>query len=270
MPSSARPRMRRSLPHRALISPLWHSVRKGWARSHVDSVLVEKRWWNTANARGERLVVEVEVEVGEGVGGREALVDHGAEGARRHVGALGRRLDAPAQAQRPPLGLGCGRDRRRPRTRRARCAARWRGRGRRAPTGSSGGSRQSTSETPSAAAAASTAARGSSPRTNSTATPAPSPNRAGGIGTSRPEPSAVRASAATAPRCLTHARPRRAAATMARDGRPWASATKPMPQASSSRVVGGSTAHASYEMTYRRWPARGIRARHRGRGDRRA
>ncbi len=32
---------------------------------------------------------------------------------------------------------------------------------------------------------------------------------------------------------------------MARDERPWASATKPMPQASSSRVVGGSTSQSS-------------------------
>ena len=34
----------------ALISPLWQRVRNGWARSHVGSVLVENRWWNTANA----------------------------------------------------------------------------------------------------------------------------------------------------------------------------------------------------------------------------
>ncbi len=37
--------MRFRLPWMALISPLWHSVRKGWARSQVGSVLVEKRWW---------------------------------------------------------------------------------------------------------------------------------------------------------------------------------------------------------------------------------
>jgi hypothetical protein len=50
VPSRARPRMRFSLPHRALISPLWHSERNGWARSHVGSVLVENRWWKMAQA----------------------------------------------------------------------------------------------------------------------------------------------------------------------------------------------------------------------------
>ena len=49
VPSTARARMRFTLPATALISPLWHSIRNGWARSHVGSVFVEYRWWNTAN-----------------------------------------------------------------------------------------------------------------------------------------------------------------------------------------------------------------------------
>jgi hypothetical protein len=32
-----------------LISPLWHSWRNGWARSHAGVVFVEKREWNTAS-----------------------------------------------------------------------------------------------------------------------------------------------------------------------------------------------------------------------------
>jgi hypothetical protein len=57
---------------------------------------------------GERVVLEVEVEVGQGVGRGEALVDHRAKRARRHVRALGGGVDAPAQAQGSPLGLGGG------------------------------------------------------------------------------------------------------------------------------------------------------------------
>src|SRR5437588_7179131 len=103
-----------------------------------------------------------------------------------------------------------------------------------------GGSRQSTTSMPSSLAACSTFWRGSSPRTKSTASPWPSPKTAAGMGRRTPEPSAVRASAATAPRCFTQANPLSAASTIARVERPWASATKPMPQESSSgRMLSG-------------------------------
>jgi len=36
------------LPLIVLISPLCASMRNGWARRQRGSVLVEKRWWNTA------------------------------------------------------------------------------------------------------------------------------------------------------------------------------------------------------------------------------
>src|SRR4051794_24054978 len=88
---------------------------------------------------------------------------------------------------------------------------------------------------PSSAAARSTSARGSSPRTKRLHTPALSPKTAGGMGTSRPDPSAVRWSAATAPRWITQESPWRAASTMSLEDRPLASATKPIPQASRSR-----------------------------------
>ncbi|MNJ00392.1 hypothetical protein D3C73_1597040 [compost metagenome] len=37
----------RRLPSMVLISPLWASIRNGWASGQRGSVLVEKRWWNT-------------------------------------------------------------------------------------------------------------------------------------------------------------------------------------------------------------------------------
>ena len=38
------------LPRMVFISPLWHSMRKGWARLHWGKVLVEKREWTIAMA----------------------------------------------------------------------------------------------------------------------------------------------------------------------------------------------------------------------------
>ena len=37
----------RRLPSMVLISPLWASMRNGWASGQRGRVLVEKRWWNT-------------------------------------------------------------------------------------------------------------------------------------------------------------------------------------------------------------------------------
>ena len=49
-PSRVRAAMRLVLPAMALISPLWHSMRKGCARSLVGRVFVEKRWWKMAKS----------------------------------------------------------------------------------------------------------------------------------------------------------------------------------------------------------------------------
>ena len=38
------------LPRMVLISPLWQSMRKGWARLHCGKVFVEKREWTIAIA----------------------------------------------------------------------------------------------------------------------------------------------------------------------------------------------------------------------------
>ena len=46
--------MRLALPSIVLISPLWQSMRNGWARSQVGSVLVEKRWWKMAKDAAKR------------------------------------------------------------------------------------------------------------------------------------------------------------------------------------------------------------------------
>ena len=54
----------------------------------------------------ETLVGKVGIEVGQGVGGGQALVDHRAERARRHVRAVGCALDPPAEPQRPALHVG--------------------------------------------------------------------------------------------------------------------------------------------------------------------
>ena len=35
------------LPSMVLISPLWASIRNGWARGQRGRVLVENRWWKT-------------------------------------------------------------------------------------------------------------------------------------------------------------------------------------------------------------------------------
>ena len=51
--------MRSSLPRTVLISPLWHSWRNGWARSHAGVVLVENRLWNTASGAVKSACVEV-------------------------------------------------------------------------------------------------------------------------------------------------------------------------------------------------------------------
>ena len=48
--SASRERIQLTLPRRVLISPLCASMRKGCARGHVGSVLVEKRLWMRARA----------------------------------------------------------------------------------------------------------------------------------------------------------------------------------------------------------------------------
>ena len=63
----------------------------------------------------EALVGQVEVEVAQGVGGDQALVDDGAERARGHVGALGGGVDAPAEAEGGLLASAGWRCRCRPR-----------------------------------------------------------------------------------------------------------------------------------------------------------
>ncbi len=54
VPRWLRERIRLWFPSMVLISPLWHSIRKGWARSHVGRVLVLKRWWKTASGAQKR------------------------------------------------------------------------------------------------------------------------------------------------------------------------------------------------------------------------
>src|SRR2546430_2227569 len=83
-----------------------------------------------------------------------------------------------------------------------------------------GGTRQSTTVMPSVRAASSRAVRGSSPLTKRAATPwglspGPVPKMDRGMGRSSPEPSAVRASAARAPRWVTQARPGTAGSAVA-------------------------------------------------------
>ena len=83
--------------------------RNGCARSQVGRVLVENRWWKTANDAVEAVVGQVEVEVGQGVGGDQALVDDGAERARHHVGTRERGAQPPPEpVGRPLVALGAG------------------------------------------------------------------------------------------------------------------------------------------------------------------
>ena len=86
-----------------LISPLWQSIRNGWARSQVGQGVGREALVEDGERRGEALVGQVEVEVAEGVGGHQALVHDRAERARRHVGALGGGVDAAPQAVGPAL-----------------------------------------------------------------------------------------------------------------------------------------------------------------------
>jgi hypothetical protein len=50
----SRARIRLTLPSIVLISPLWHSIRNGWARSQLGAVLVENREWKIASAEVNR------------------------------------------------------------------------------------------------------------------------------------------------------------------------------------------------------------------------
>ena len=51
-PSRARIQFR--LPMTVLISPLWATIRYGWARGHDGNVLVENREWTSARALSSR------------------------------------------------------------------------------------------------------------------------------------------------------------------------------------------------------------------------
>ena len=51
-PSAARRRLR--LPTTVLISPLWASIRNGWASGQDGKVLVEKREWTIASSLSNR------------------------------------------------------------------------------------------------------------------------------------------------------------------------------------------------------------------------
>ena len=114
-------------------------------------------------------------------------------------------------------------------------------------SGSTGTSRHSSGSSPSARHASSIASRADSSRRKTIATPrleaspaepaTPGPNHLGlpaGSGSSTPAPSPVFPSAAVAPRCRTLCSPSSRQSTISREARPWASATKPIPQASRS------------------------------------
>ena len=84
--------------------------RNGCARSHDGAVFVEKRWWKIPNGTVERRVAEVDVELGELVGGAERLVrdraerergDVGAGRRARRAGARGRRAARPRRRRAP-------------------------------------------------------------------------------------------------------------------------------------------------------------------------
>ena len=223
-------------PAMVLISPLWHSMRKGWARSQVGSVLVEKRWWKMVKAASKPVVGEVEVEVGQVVGGGQALVDDGPERAGRDVEAVdvgqvaaepvGRDLVAVGAVRRrgddglEDLGPGLGRH-----------------------VAEDGVVGLGLAPVDHLDALGGTGVldqgRGVGPPHEEGDDPVARPRTGpAGMGVRMPQPSEVSPSAAAAPRCLTQARPCSAAATMAREARPCASATKPMPHASNSRIEG--------------------------------
>ena len=106
---------------------------------------------------------------------------------------------------------------------------------------STGTSRHSSGSIPSARQASSIAPRAASSRRKTIAMPGlPS-----GSGSSTPAPSPVLRSAAVAPRWRTLRSPSSRASTISREARPEESATKPIPQASRSRVGpnGGRNAH---------------------------
>ena len=48
--SVSRARMKFLFPWIVLISPLWATIRYGWARGHMGKVLVENREWTRARA----------------------------------------------------------------------------------------------------------------------------------------------------------------------------------------------------------------------------
>ncbi len=48
--SGSRARIQFRLPCSVLISPLWASIRNGWARIQFGNVFVLYRWWKTASA----------------------------------------------------------------------------------------------------------------------------------------------------------------------------------------------------------------------------
>ena len=221
-----------ALPSIVLISPLWQSRRNGWARSQLGSVFVEKRWWKIANDAVQRCVAEIGVEAGELRRGAERLVRDGAERERGDVDAVDE-LRAPARPVCTLLGVllvarrehelrdaGHGRERGRPERRRRRPGRRASRTARAPPRGTPPRRRP----------------RSHGSRRKHIAIPAPGvPVSVSWSGSSTPAPSPVTPSAAQAPRWATAASPASARSTSSRDARPFASATRPMPQASRSR-----------------------------------
>ena len=51
---SSRARIQLRLPRSVLISPLWASIRYGWASSQLGKVFVEKREWTSASRLTKR------------------------------------------------------------------------------------------------------------------------------------------------------------------------------------------------------------------------
>ena len=52
--SGSRARIQLRLPSSVLISPLWATIRKGWASFQLGSVFVANRWWNSAMPETQR------------------------------------------------------------------------------------------------------------------------------------------------------------------------------------------------------------------------
>ena len=243
-----------TFPSIVLISPLWQRSRNGWARSQLGSVFVEKRWWKIAHGDSPVRIAKVGVEARELGRGAERLVGDRAERERGDVDALDE-LRPPPGAVGPELRVVAAR-----RRENELGDARHAGGGARAERGAVVRARRASraARGDSARHASSTIPRSQGSRRKHIARPAPStPVSDLCNGSSKPAPSPLTPSAAQAPRWATAASPARARSRSSREARPCASATRPMPQASRSRVGSWSAVVTAGAPAFRRSGRRG-------------